>query len=532
MISKIFKKIKYYNVINSDLNSSSDKRNRENSKMDPVDEIPDKIENLINKLKCCFNNSSDFIMREIIIGKEKKQKLLVAFIDGLTNMQLINADILRPLMIETKTFEIYGQNVVDLLKNQWLSSCEVKEILDLKQALDAILSGDTVIFADNEKRAIKVSLRGWDKRNIEEPTTDPVIRGPKEGFTETLRTNTALLRRKIKNTNLKFETVKVGEQTNTDVCICYIKGIANDEVINEVRDRISRIKTDAILESGYIEEFIQDSPLSIFPTVGNSEKPDIIAGKVLEGRVAVLCDGTPFVLTVPYLFVESIQSSEDYYSRAVYSILNRFIRALALFITTMLPAYYVALVNFHQDIIPYKLLLTMTASREGIPFPAIIEALIMVITFELLREAGVRMPRAIGQAVSIVGALVIGDAAVKAGLVSTPMVIVIALTAITSFIISSLADALLIIRIVTIFAANTIGILGIVLASSAFFISMCNKKSFGVNYLSPFTPLSGMDLKDTFVRFPLWAMLTRPKTLTWEHGGNSRFRNKPLKKGK
>jgi spore germination protein KA len=256
-----------------------------------------------------------------------------------------------------------------------------------------------------------------------------------------------------------------------------------------------------------------------------------VAAKVLEGRVAILCDGTPFVLTVPYLLVEAIQSSEDYYSRSVYSIMNRFIRLLALFITSFLPAYYVALVNFHQDIIPYKLLLTMTASREGIPFSALIEALIMVITFELLREAGVRMPRAIGQAVSIVGALVIGDAAVKAGLVSTPMVIVIAITAISSFIVTPLSSALLIVRIVSMLAANIIGILGVLFASIFFFISMCKTKSFGIDYLSPFTPLSGTDLKDTVVRFPLWAMLTRPKPLTWENSKNAKYRNKRHMKG-
>ncbi len=498
--------------------------------------IPQSLEVIYKELEDRFSGCSDFVTREIHLGKNKSVSILIAFIEGLVNKQLINSDILRPIMIEFDAMDIIhdwkDSKTLSVLEEKLICSCDIKRICSFDESIDAMLSGDTLIYANGCDMALVVGHRKYDKRSVEEPPTDVVVRGPREGFTETLPTNTALLRHKIKSSNLKFETMKIGEQTKTEVCICYIKGIANEELVNEVKERIGKIKTDAILDSGYIEDFIQDVQLCIFPTVGNTEKPDIAAAKILEGRVAILCDGTPFALTVPYLFVEAIQSSEDYYSRSVYSVITRFIRVLAIIITTMLPAYYVAITNFHQDIIPYKLLLTMTASREGIPFSSLTEAIVMVITFELLREAGVRMPRAIGQAVSIVGALVIGDAAVQAGLVSTPMVIVIAITAITSFIISPLAGAFLIIRIVAMLAANVIGILGVLLVSIAFFISMCNIRSFGVNYLSPFTPLSGMDLKDTFVRFPLWAMFTRPKALTWEHGGTAKYRNTHPRKGK
>lgn len=501
-----------------------------------ADKISKSLIEIRTELESRFSECSDFVTREIKIGKGRSISILISFIDGMVNKQLINSDILRPLMIEFNEIEtrqdLKDNSILYVLEEKLICSCRIEEVFSFDESIDSILSGDTLIYINGCDMALKAGLRGWDKRGVIEPTTDSVVRGPREGFTETLRTNTALLRRKIKNSNLKLETMKVGEQTKTDVCICYIKGIANEEVVKEVKERIGRIKTDAILESGYIEEFIQDSTFCIFPTVGNTEKPDIAAGKILEGRVAILCDGTPFVLTVPFLFVETIQSSEDYYSRSIYSVMSRFIRAMAIFITTTLPAYYVALVNFHQDIIPYKLLLTMTAARDGIPFSALTEAIIMVVTFELLREAGVRMPKAIGQAVSIVGALVIGDAAVQAGIVSSPMVIVIAITAISSFIVSSLSGALLIMRIVAMIAANVIGILGVLLVSIAFFISMCNIRSFGVNYLSPFTPLSGTDLKDTFIRFPLWAMFTRPKELTWEHGGKAKYRNGHSKKGR
>ncbi len=516
-------------AINDNLNNEKKNNKKDNT-------IPKSINKTKDMLGDRFSECSDFVIRELFIGKDGSTQVIIAYIDGMVNRQLINSDILKPIMIESESINLSqsfkGKSTLNLFKEKLICSSAIQEVNDLDESISFILSGDTMIFMDECDSALKVSLRSWDKRSVEEPSTDAVIRGPREGFTETLRTNTTLLRRKIKNTNLKFETMKVGERTNTDICICYIKGIANNEVVKTVKERIGRIKTDAILESGYIEEFIQDSKLGLFPTVGNSEKPDIVAGKLLEGRVAILCDGTPFVLTVPYLFVEAIQSSEDYYTRSIYATMSRFVRLIAIVITIFLPAIYVALVTFHQDIIPYKLLLTMTAAREGIPFSALTEALIMVITFELLREAGIRMPRAIGQAVSIVGALVIGDAAVKAGLVSTPMVIVIALTAISSFIVSSIAGTLLFMRIVLMLAANIVGILGILLVSVAFFIHMCKLKSFGVNYLSPFTPLSSSDLKDTFVRVPLWAMFTRPKELTWEHGGNAKFRNRHKKESR
>lgn len=502
------------------------------SKMDEAKEnIPHSIQDLTNRLNEYFDKSMDFVTRDIFIGKYAHHKIIIAFIDGLVDKQLINSDVVQPLVLHGNDIDTDDKNWMTLLQMHYLSSCNIKKTPDLNHVVDAILSGETALFADNEEEAIIISLPKWDKRSIEESPSDAVVRGPREGFTETLSTNISLLRRKIKNTNLKFEPYKLGEQTNTNICISYIQGIVNEDLLNNVREKIKHIKTDAILESGYIEEFIEKSPFTIFPTVGNTEKPDIAASKLLEGRIAILSDGTPFVLTVPYLLVEVLQSSEDYYSRSIYSVITRFLRILAILITSLLPAYYVALVSFHQDVIPYKLLLTMTASKEGIPFSALAEALIMIVTFELLREAGVRMPRAIGQAISIVGALVIGDAAVKAGLISTPMVIVIAITAITGFIVFPLVNAFLIIRIATTLAASVIGILGILLVSVGFFIHLCSLDSFGVNYLSPFTPLSSSDMKDTFVRFPIWAMFTRPKTLTWEHGGRAKYRNRPFKKG-
>ncbi len=482
-----------------------------------VKNVPNSIKAIKKELEELFLDCNDFIVREITIGNEVEIKILIAFMDGLVDKIMVNDGVLRPLMIESRQTnlkkDINKSTIIGLLKENLLSVNDLKELKDFDQTINNILSGDTVIYIDGQSIAFTAGTRGWEQRGVEEPDTEAVVRGPREGFCETLRTNTSLLRRKIKNPNLKLEMMKLGRQTNTDICISYIKGLVNEDLVKTVKRRLSKIDIDAILETGYIEELIEDAPLSIFPTVGNSEKPDIVAAKLLEGRVAIFCDGTPFVLIVPYLLIETIQAGEDYYSRSVFASFIRLTRILALIISGTLPAIYVALVSFHQNVIPFKLLLTITASKEGIPFSAFTEAALMGLIFELLREAGVRMPRPVGQAISIVGALVLGEAAVQAGITSTPMVIVTALTAISSFIIPPLGGTLPLLRFVLLIAANILGLMGIMLTIIAIFVHLCTLRSFGVPYLAPFAPLDGMDLKDTFVRVPLWMMLTRPKAL-------------------
>ncbi|SJZ91057.1 spore germination protein [Selenihalanaerobacter shriftii] len=509
MFNRIFKMLNYLKLKSSNQKAKKGKKN--------IEKIPRSIQDIKERLKELFEDSSDFVMREVVLGNESNIEVIIAHIDGLTDRKSVNNNIVKPLILESRDTELdkdlNQSNIIEILKDNILSASELSEVKDFQKSLHAMLSGDTIIYIDGTEIALKVGMREWESRGVTEPDTESVVRGPREGFTETLRTNTTLLRRKIKNSNLKFENITLGEKTNTDVAICYVKGLANEDILKTVRRRVKKIKIDSILESGYIEEFIEDAPLSIFPTVGNSEKPDIVAAKILEGRVAILCDGTPFVLTVPHLFIESIQSSEDYYARPYFSSLLRILRGLALFITTIFPAFYVALVTFHQTVIPFKLLLTVAASRDGIPFSAFTETLMMGLTFELLREAGVRMPRPIGQAVSIVGALVLGQAAVEAGVASNPVIMVTALTAISSFILPALGGVIPLIRIIMLITANIIGLLGISLTGVVILIHLCTLRSFGVPYLVPFAPLAGMELKDTFIRLPLWLMWRRPHDL-------------------
>ncbi len=307
--------------------------------------------------------------------------------------------------------------------------------------------------------------------------------------------------------------MKIGRRTQTDIAIAYIKGIAPEHVLTELKKRLQSIDTDSILDSGYIEHFIIDAPYSIFSTIGYTEKPDVAAAKLLEGRIAVLVDGSPFVITVPYLFVESFQAAEDYYIGFIIASMLRLIRYFAYFTTVFAPSIYLAVLTYHPEMIPTSLLFTLAASEEGLPLPLGIEMFLMLVVFEILREAGIRLPRAVGSAISIVGALVLGQAAVAAGIVSDFTVIVIGITAVSSFVVTPQADSSALLRFMCYIISTLLGGFGIVMCVLATVIHMSTLRSFGVPYLSPLSPFVQEDMKDVFVRFPLWKMTFRPKSL-------------------
>jgi spore germination protein KA len=493
-------------------------------------EFSQDLEKNLNTLKGIIGNSNDIIIRKFAFGSKKRIRAVLIFINGMIDTTLVNENIMKPLMFNTHN--IYDEasaeiNNIRYIESTLLSVGDIKETSSMNKAVDSFLSGDTILLIDGSKEALVINLHGWKTRSIEEPKTESVVRGPREGFSETLSINTALLRRKIKNTNFMLESVELGVRTKTDVCIAYINGLADPKLIEEIRRRLKRINTDSILESGYVEQFIEDAPFSIFSTVANSEKPDKVAAKLLEGRAAIMVDGTPFVLTVPMVFIESFQSAEDYYSRPFFASIIRLLRFVAYLINILAPALYVALSTFHQELIPTPLLLTMVSAREGVPFPAVLEAGIMITAFEILREAGVRLPRPIGQAVSIVGALVIGESAVTAGLIGALMVIIVAITAMSSFVVPAQTDSGAIIRFVLLILASVMGGYGVAMGLLAIFIHMASLRSFGTPYLSPLAPLSTSGMKDTFVRAPIWAMLKRPKDIAWHDPERQKFRLKP-----
>lgn len=485
-------------------------------------------------LKGLLGGSADVVCREFWFG-ESRTRAYFCFIDGLDDKPLIDEYILKSLLVNLNFIEQQPDLPGNIdrfseIQHHILNALELSESNSFDEIVGGALAGNTILLVDGCNRAFIISAKGGKYRNVEETQTEVGIRGPRDGFNEILRVNTSLVRRKLKNPNLIFESFRLGRQTHTDVEIAYIKGIANNKIIEEVRRRLNRIDTDTVLESGYIEQFIEDAPLSPFSTIRNTERPDKVAAKLLEGRVAIFCDGTPFVLTVPHLFIENFQVPEDYYARSFLGSFLRLLRYLAYFITMMLPALYVALETYNQDMIPTVLLITAASARETTPFPAFLETVIMIVTFEMLRESGVRLPRQVGQAVSIVGALVIGEAAVRAGLVSAPLIIITAVMGVASFMVPALLDSVIIFRFFLLFCAASFGLFGICVGVLFILGYMCSLRSFGVPYLAPLAPMIRSDLKDSVIRLPLWLMKLRPQSLKGSNAhrqGTSAMPNKP-----
>lgn len=506
-------------------NRNSDKEGRSAS-WTPSD-LSHKLTINLDRLKIIFGNSNDIVIREFNIGRNSQIQGALLFVEGMTDKLIINESLIKPLMYGIPYSGTEEVITIDTIKKSMISIGSVEQVSSISEVVDGCLSGDTVLLINGLNEAMVLNTKGWDSRGVEEPKTESVVRGPREGFSETLRVNTALLRRKIKNPDLTIEPMKLGRRTKTDVCIIYLKGVANPRLIEEIRRRLNRIDTDGIMESGYIEQYIEDAPYSIFSTIANSEKPDVVAAKILEGRAAIMVDGTPFVLTVPMLLIESFQSAEDYYSRPYFASLIRTLRFIAYGVSILAPAIYVALTTYHQELIPTPLLFTLASSREGIPFPSVMEAFVMLAAFEILREAGVRLPRPVGSAISIVGALVIGEAAVAAGIIGAPMVIVVALTAVSSFVVPAQTDSGVILRYILLFLAGVMGGFGIAIGLLGLIIHLATLRSFGTPYLSPLAPLSFHDLKDVFIRVPIWAMFTRPRTIARHDPERQEFRLEP-----
>ncbi|MDD4237623.1 MAG: spore germination protein [Desulfotomaculaceae bacterium] len=468
-------------------------------------------------LEDILGQNVDIVSREFRLGTGNKYAWLVC-LDSLTNDAHISENILKPLMLENLMAGIdrLGGDVIEIIEKSILTAAEVRsKVYNMYDVTSSVLYGSAALFVDGYEEALIINLKDWPQRAVEKADVEVVVRGPKESFTETIGVNTSLVRRRLRSPNLVIEGFNLGRETNTAVTIAYLKGVVSPELLQEVKSRVNRIDIDGILEGNYIEELIQDDPYTPFPQIGFSERPDRVVSALLQGRVCIFTDGTPMVLYLPISLGDLLQSPEDYYARYHVATAIRLLRFLGLAISLLLPSFYIAVITFHQEMIPTQLLISIAASREGVPFPAVLEALIMELTFEALREAGIRLPRAVGQAVSIVGALVIGQSAVQAGIVSPLMVIVVAITGIASFMIPSynLAMAMRLIRFPLMLLAATLGLFGVMTGVLAMLIHMAGLRSFGVPYLAPLAPLKISDLKDFMVRAPWWAMHKRPTEL-------------------
>ncbi|MFB8426925.1 spore germination protein [Priestia megaterium] len=493
---------------------TQDKENQDTTHQEELIQIS--LSDNLNIIKQKTGNSSDVVIREIKIGENYDMRTAIVYIEGIVDNQSIQEYMLQSIMKDNNKNKINRYNVIDLFSKDIMTIGNISPITNFDDLFGALMAGDTLILVDGVEQALSASTAGGEKRSIAESTTEMVVRGPKGAFTESLGTNTAMVRRIIKTPDLWMESIKVGRVTKTDVTFMYIHGIANDKVVNEVRERLERIDIDSILESGYIEQLIEDQTATPFPTVYNTERPDVVAGNLLEGRIAIFVDGTPFVLIAPAVFIQFFQSAEDYYARFDIATSIRLLRILMFMISLIAPATYVAVTTFHQEMVPTTLIVAIAAQREAVPFPAFVEALLMELTFEILREAGIRLPKAIGSAVSIVGALVIGQAAVQASIVSPAMVIIVSITAIASFATPSfnMAISARLIRFLFMIGAATFGFYGIILCLLLIVVHLSSLRSFGIPYMSPFAPFIPVDNGDTVVRLPWWTLRQRPRLVT------------------
>ena len=400
----------------------------------------------------------------------------------------------------------------ELVKNI-LEVSQVEVVKDQPEAMDRMFSGDALVIIETVPDYIVIDCRKWDKRAVAEPPTETVLRGPREGFIEDIKTNLSMLERRLKTPALAIERLKLGRVSSTNVVMLYVSTIASPELVNLVRQKLKGVDVDALIDSHYLEPVLEAHPYSIFHQMGVSEKPDIVAAKVLEGRVAILVDGSPMVLTAPFLLVEDFQNSEDYYQRSAFSTFLRLLRYVAVFLGIFLPGLYVALQNFHYDVIPLRFLVTLMNAIKGIPLPPLPEVLFVLLLFEIIREASVRMPRAVGMAMSIVGALVLGETAVKAGIIGSPAVMIVALSSISLYTVPNEVGTLSLLRIIYILMGGLAGLYGLLITTLFLTHHLVSLDSFGSPYLAPFAPLVKNDLKDGLIRSTLINQKTRPESI-------------------
>ena len=458
------------------------------------------VTELSDYLKGKFALCDDFYIRPIY---HKNKELFLAGIANLCDKSYISDNILRSLSLwdgeVTKVESLY----------EAITATKLKRVECENDAVSEILSGNAVVYTDFDGKAAIISAiaKNEDGRSIQEPDSEVVVRGPRQGFIENGDVNVALLRKIIASNELKVEVYPVGGITKTNLRVVYLEGIADKTALEILRNRIKAIPLDAVIDSGYAEQYLQNGGYPFFPEVGNSEKPDKVAAKIIEGRIAVVCDGSPAVLTVPYLFDESLQSTEDYLKTPYYATLMRTIRFIGLMIALYLPALYVAVLENHMGMMPRKLFDSITESRENIPFGVFTELIVILLIFELIREVGIRMPKAVGDAVSIVGGIILGDAAIKAGIASEPVIIVAALTAISNFINPPFMNNTVLIRLSNLVAAELLGLFGIAASVILLFTVLSSKDSFGTPYMYPFAPTTWRGLTDSLLLLPKKALM-------------------------
>jgi len=472
-------------------------------------------------LDALFEDVDIMLRRAFENAENQGLKFCVYFSDGVSDSMMLGEHVIKPLIL-AKGLPMAPDRLYQAVRDHVELTGEITETQDMEEIVSAITYGDTLLLVEGCDRGLIINNKGFSLRGISEPEGEKVLLGPREGFTEGLMTNLSMLRRRLRTHQLKLKMDTFGRQSKTGICIAYLDDIVNKKILQELMRRLARIDMDAVLDAGYITEYIAEKSALGFHTIGSTERPDTVAGRLLEGRIALFVDGSPVVLTLPYLFVENFHSSEDYYMGNLYASYNRLLRVISFFVTIIVPAAFVAVMAYHHELLPTGLMLTFTSARQNVPLPTALECFLLLVFFDFLREAGVRTPGYVGQAVGFVGGIVIGQAAVEANLIAAPVVIVVALTGITIIVVPRLTMASLMARYALLLAASLFGLTGLAIMLGVVLVHIFNLQSFGVPSLMPMGKLGVQEVKDTFVRAPWPGMLTRYSPLS-----ANRTRSKP-----
>ena len=466
------------------------------------------VDENLNYMKEILYDTTDFIFRDFYFSDGLKAGIV--YIDGLADKMLVNDYAMEPLLENKNNLSDPNKILKHLLE---IADVGPRETLE--EGIDAVLKGDTLLMIDGLDNVYVLGTRAWPNRGIGEPAAETTVKGSREGLSETIRFNTALIRRRIRDTRLRTQGKSVGSRSKTDVVLMYIDDICDEKLLNEVENRIDDINIDAILDSSYLEQCIEDSKYSVFPQVQSTERPDVVSAALYEGRIAILVDNSPQVLLVPATLPELFQSPDDYYERWTYATVIRFLRVFALVMALLAPAMYVATTMYHVGVIPTQFAYSIAASRNYVPFPPVLEAIFMEIAFVFILEATLKLPKAVGSTFGVVSGLVVGQSAVTAGLVSPVMIVIVGVTAIATFMIpnQSLVSGFRMVRFLLIIAAGFLGMYGIIIGIIILVVHLVGLKSFGVPYLAPFNEFKLGDMQDSIIKLPLTWIKRRPEFL-------------------
>ncbi len=469
----------------------------------------------IMELRAQTDHSTDIIIHPL---KANGTDCALLFCDGMINQTLL-AELIAEPMTALRLAKPGAEPLLQWLTERAILAADQKPCNTMEDLLLFVMSGFVVILVNGANHGIACGLQGYALRSVAEPDTELNLRGAREGFVEAIRINQSMIRRRLKSPKLKFELYNLSNRSKTEVSLVYVTDRADPRMVAQVKEQLSNLESDLVLSTGYLQPFLEGNPLSLFSRVGSTERPDVLCAKINEGRIGILVDGTPFAMIVPYLFHENFQSLDDYAYRPYYAILIRLLKLAAFFISILLPGMYVALSVFDPEFLPDQLLFTIVSAEQSTPFPMMMEALIIHFIYEIMREAGLRLPRPVGHAVSIVGALVIGDAAVNAGLVGSPMVMIVALTAVSSFVVPSLYEAVTLLKFFFIIVGGTWGLYGIALGLMALAVNLCAMESEGVPMTAPWAPFSIFSMRDTILRQG-WRQLGKKQAKLWRMPGS------------